>query len=209
MDRKPLKSWIHPDNRVVLLGDACHPMLVSLWSTILPNVQTQDLHCQPYRAQGAAMALEDAAVIGNLLSHLSNPSQLPTLLHAYERLRHSRTAKTQASSRLNQRVFHLPDGPLQVERDDRMREAMEEEMRASCVVPSRHSIDANGRWSPTGFGANGNGSDSKAGSEGNPNQWADRTKNMEQFSYDADEAADRWWREEGEAICRKLNPAFA
>ena len=28
MDRKPLKTWIHPSYRVILLGDACHPMLV-------------------------------------------------------------------------------------------------------------------------------------------------------------------------------------
>ena len=29
MDRKPLKTWIHSSFRVILLGDACHPMLVS------------------------------------------------------------------------------------------------------------------------------------------------------------------------------------
>ena len=29
VDRKPLKTWIHPSYRVILLGDACHPMLVS------------------------------------------------------------------------------------------------------------------------------------------------------------------------------------
>ncbi len=29
VDRKPLKTWIHPSSRVVLLGDSCHPMLVS------------------------------------------------------------------------------------------------------------------------------------------------------------------------------------
>jgi 2-polyprenyl-6-methoxyphenol hydroxylase-like FAD-dependent oxidoreductase len=28
MDRKPLSTWVHPKGRVVLLGDACHPMLV-------------------------------------------------------------------------------------------------------------------------------------------------------------------------------------
>ena len=30
MDRKPLERWVHQDGRVVLLGDACHPMLVRL-----------------------------------------------------------------------------------------------------------------------------------------------------------------------------------
>ena len=28
MDRKPLDTWVHPKGRLVLLGDACHPMLV-------------------------------------------------------------------------------------------------------------------------------------------------------------------------------------
>lgn len=27
-DRDPLSSWIHPDGKLVLLGDSCHPMLV-------------------------------------------------------------------------------------------------------------------------------------------------------------------------------------
>ena len=29
MVRLPLKTWVHPGGRVALLGDACHPMLVS------------------------------------------------------------------------------------------------------------------------------------------------------------------------------------
>lgn len=28
MDREPLESWVHPEGKVCLLGDACHPMLV-------------------------------------------------------------------------------------------------------------------------------------------------------------------------------------
>jgi salicylate hydroxylase len=28
MDRKPLPTWVHRKGRLVLLGDACHPMLV-------------------------------------------------------------------------------------------------------------------------------------------------------------------------------------
>ena len=29
MDRRPLNNWIHDSGRVILLGDACHPMLVN------------------------------------------------------------------------------------------------------------------------------------------------------------------------------------
>ncbi|KAH6897967.1 hypothetical protein BKA70DRAFT_746493 [Coprinopsis sp. MPI-PUGE-AT-0042] len=94
MDRLPLETWVHSDGKVCLLGDACHPML-------------------PYRAQGAAMALEDAAVLGNLLARITSQSELPTLLKAYQTLRHPRASAVQAASRQNQHIFHLPDGPAQ------------------------------------------------------------------------------------------------
>lgn len=28
-DREPLETWVHKEGKVALLGDACHPMLVS------------------------------------------------------------------------------------------------------------------------------------------------------------------------------------
>lgn len=39
-------------------------------------------------------------------------------------LRLPRTAKVQASSTLNQKIFHFPDGPEQVKRDKDMKQAM-------------------------------------------------------------------------------------
>lgn len=153
MDREPLETWVHPGGRVVLLGDACHPML-------------------PYRAQGAAMAIEDAALIGNLFSRISHPSQIKPILLAYQDLRLPRTAQTQRSSRLNQKIFHLPDGPEQEARDASMREAMLN----------------------TDLG----------NFEGNLNQWADKKKNEEQFHYDADEEAEKWWRDKGAREVGKL-----
>ncbi|THG95500.1 hypothetical protein EW026_g6175 [Hermanssonia centrifuga] len=155
MSRQPLEKWIHKSGRVALLGDACHPML-------------------PYRAQGAAMAIEDGAVLGNLFSHISHLSQIAPLLQAYEKLRLERTAATQASSRLNQHIFHLPDGPAQEARDADMRRAMEIEIRKI------------------------NGEHVEVDNEGCHNQWADRRKNEEQFGYDADVAAETWWTEVGE-----------
>ncbi len=46
VDRDPLEHWV--DGNVALLGDACHPMT-------------------PYMAQGAAMAIEDAAILSRCL----------------------------------------------------------------------------------------------------------------------------------------------
>ena len=117
------------------------------------------------------MAIEDAAVLGRLLSHVSRSSQVAPLLRAYESLRLPRTAMTQASSRQNQHIFHLPDGPYQVARDQAMLAAMEAEKNAD-----------------------------EGSTIGNPNQWADKEKNRVQFGYDADETAERWWAENGQGL---------
>ncbi|KAJ7883268.1 hypothetical protein B0H13DRAFT_2538404 [Mycena leptocephala] len=142
-DRDPLDTWIHPSGKVALMGDACHPML-------------------PYRAQGSAMAIEDAAVLGVLFSHITSRRQIRPFLDAYQALRYPRTTETQLASRLNQKIFHLPDGPEQEARDISMRQGMEGSLRE----------ERGEEYSPDG-------------SAGNANVWADRTKNQIQFSYDA------------------------
>ena len=133
MDRAPLRTWVHADGKVVLLGDSCHPML-------------------PYRAQGSAMAVEDAAVLGNLFSRVSSREQITPLLYAYQSIRYDRATDTQASSRLNQRIFHLPDGPEQQRRDADMREAMQ---LALCAQQEGQSASQ------------------QVQGVGNANQWAD------------------------------------
>ncbi|KAG6829177.1 hypothetical protein H0H92_005432 [Tricholoma furcatifolium] len=172
MDREPLRTWIHPSGRICLLGDACHPML-------------------PYRAQGAAMAIEDAAVLGNLLSpssfsrlssSMDDHARLCTLLKSYESLRLPRTSAAQRASRANQRIFHLPDGLAQEARDGVMREAMRVEMER---VGSNAMKD-------------------KAGVKGNVNAWADKKAMAELYNYDADVEVERWWRDESKSKSKDM-----
>ena len=83
-DRAPLAAWGR--GAVTLLGDAAHPML-------------------PYLAQGAAMAIEDAAVLARALSEgRDDPAGA---LRSYERQRHGRTARAQRAARRNGTVYHL------------------------------------------------------------------------------------------------------
>ncbi|KAJ4482208.1 FAD/NAD-P-binding domain-containing protein [Lentinula aciculospora] len=164
----PLETWIHASNRVVLLGDSCHPML-------------------PYRAQGSAMAIEDAAVLGNLFSRISNSSQIPALLKAYEGLRHARGSATQSASALNRQIFHLPDGVEQQQQDAAMKIAMEAEL-------SNHKAK-DGHRLPISSGDN-------------PNVWSDNKKNAEQFDYDPDAAVDEWWALNGSRINLLGGPSF-
>ncbi|OAA56110.1 Aromatic-ring hydroxylase-like protein [Cordyceps fumosorosea ARSEF 2679] len=88
-----LPTWIQ--GPVALLGDACHPML-------------------PYVAQGAANAIEDAAVLATALTCTPN---VPLALKMYEAIRKPRAERIAAGATASARVFHLPDGPEQVARD--------------------------------------------------------------------------------------------
>ena len=82
-DRAPLPRW--SSARATLLGDACHPTL-------------------PFMAQGAAMAIEDAAVLAECVA---TANAVPDALARYEKLRRSRTARIQLGSRGNAKLFHL------------------------------------------------------------------------------------------------------
>lgn len=84
--------------RVALLGDAAHPML-------------------PYLAQGAGMAIEDAAELGLLLKMSSAAAlDVPLALSRYALCRWQRVARVQARSLRNGRVFHAT-GAVQGARD--------------------------------------------------------------------------------------------
>jgi 6-hydroxynicotinate 3-monooxygenase len=76
-ERDPLPFWAQ--GRVVLLGDACHPMT-------------------PYMAQGAANALEDAAVLCRCLTEIDD---VAAAFQSYQATRLERTARVQLTSRQN------------------------------------------------------------------------------------------------------------
>ena len=95
VDRTPLAAWTH--GRTTLLGDAAHAML-------------------PFFAQGAAQALEDAAVLARCLRGVAREG-VPEALQRYEALRRPRASQVQLMSRGREVRNHLPDGPEQRQRD--------------------------------------------------------------------------------------------
>jgi salicylate hydroxylase len=84
---------------VTLLGDAAHAML-------------------PFAAQGAGMAIEDAAVLAKCLAASAgeNISGIPAALKRYARLRRARVLRVQRLARRQGRIYHLA-GPLALARD--------------------------------------------------------------------------------------------
>jgi salicylate hydroxylase len=85
----------HAQGRVALLGDAAHPM-------------------RPYLAQGAGMAIEDAAVLADAVK--VNSSDIPSALQRYAHARWQRNAQVQRRAQRNGHLFHLPP-PLSWARD--------------------------------------------------------------------------------------------
>ncbi|MFI6101671.1 FAD-dependent monooxygenase [Lentzea sp. NPDC051213] len=91
-DRAPITSW--QDSRVVLLGDAAHPVL-------------------QYAAQGACQALEDAVC----LSSVFDPRDVAGSFARYASLRMERTARVHHASRLMGREVYHPAGSAAAARD--------------------------------------------------------------------------------------------
>jgi 2-polyprenyl-6-methoxyphenol hydroxylase-like FAD-dependent oxidoreductase len=82
-NRPPIREW--SSARVTLLGDSAHPTL-------------------PYLAQGAAMAIEDGAVLTRALAMTDS---IPEALQIYQRNRVDRTARIVLQSSANRELFHL------------------------------------------------------------------------------------------------------
>ena len=84
---------------IALLGDAAHAML-------------------PFAAQGAAMAIEDAAVLAGVMSEgpLDTAEQVAAAFKRYERQRQPRVARVQRAARRAGRIYHLA-GPMALARD--------------------------------------------------------------------------------------------
>jgi salicylate hydroxylase len=66
---------------------------------------------------GAAMAIEDSAVLSRILSNASSLADLPTSLQDFEKQRMDRKAKVQSLSLRNLQLYHLEDGQDQRKRD--------------------------------------------------------------------------------------------
>jgi salicylate hydroxylase len=82
-DRRPLMNW--SQGAAALLGDAAHPML-------------------PFLAQGAAMAIEDAAVLAQCLAR--QPDDPAAALRSYVGLRRARVSKVQRLAARNGERYH-------------------------------------------------------------------------------------------------------
>ncbi|KAI8633675.1 putative salicylate hydroxylase [Xylariaceae sp. FL1651] len=75
---EPLSSWHR--GKVVLIGDACHPML-------------------PFGGQGANQAIEDAGALGAILRDVDSAADIPASLQRFEEVRRLRASRVQILSK--------------------------------------------------------------------------------------------------------------
>jgi salicylate hydroxylase len=113
----PLPTWIL--GSVALVGDSCHPTL-------------------PHLAQGAAQAIEDAAVLGEVLTLCpsSSASDINKSLLVYEKIRKERAETLVELAAANGRDLHLGAGAAQEERDKKFA-ALKYEGKKGGAVPDK------------------------------------------------------------------------
>lgn len=75
----PPPTMVSTEAKCLLAGDCCH-----------------SLH--PFLSQGLNLGLEDAATLGQLLSHVDSPSQLPDAIALYDSLRTNRARKVDSET---------------------------------------------------------------------------------------------------------------
>ncbi|KAK3318515.1 hypothetical protein B0H66DRAFT_241177 [Apodospora peruviana] len=113
---KALPTWVH--GAVALVGDACHPTL-------------------PHLSQGAAMAIEDGAVLAECVSRipaekLNDADHISKTLKVYELLRKPHTSALVDLAAFSGRTLHLGEGKAKEERD-----RLFKENGKSGVVPDK------------------------------------------------------------------------
>ncbi|KAN0104053.1 FAD/NAD(P)-binding domain containing protein [Hyaloscypha variabilis] len=97
-----LPSWISKGGNVVVIGDAAHGMT-------------------PYQGQGAAMGIEDGAALAETLGRATNAEDIKRVLPAFEKIRKPRAELIAIASAMLGKIWQMPDGEAQQQRDERMK----------------------------------------------------------------------------------------
>ncbi|KAF8071524.1 hypothetical protein FPV67DRAFT_878307 [Lyophyllum atratum] len=120
-----LEELVHDSGRMVVIGEAAHPM-------------------PPGAIQTTAMAVEDGAVLAKLFSHLRADDQISNFLYAYEDLRQKRCAFVQRKEHGDIAFMSVLPGEMQRGRDDHFRAKRDAGLN---VLDAAEGSDATQEWS--------------------------------------------------------------
>lgn len=118
-DYPTLDEWVHDAGRMVVIGDAAHPLPVS-YMDIFP-LSFVDHISQPGATQSLAMGVEDGAVLAKLFSHLRTEDQIGSFLWAFQDIRQPRCDSISVQEQGILFFMTLSPGEHQEQRDNSMR----------------------------------------------------------------------------------------
>jgi 2-polyprenyl-6-methoxyphenol hydroxylase-like FAD-dependent oxidoreductase len=90
--RDPLPTFVSPQGRIALIGDAAHPFL-------------------PTSIQGASQAMEDGVTLASCLD-IAGKQNVKEAMQVYERIRYERVHKIQATGVTTRDKWHKADWDL-------------------------------------------------------------------------------------------------
>lgn len=122
LETRELQSWVHPDGKFALLGDAAHACLPFMYvpPKMCSSLIARKLIYNP-SAHGAAMGIESAVLLSDLLARATPRSRFHEIFKLYNDAQLPRVRTVIARSRLMGEILDMPDGPSQVERDYMLR----------------------------------------------------------------------------------------
>ncbi|KAI0373571.1 FAD/NAD(P)-binding domain-containing protein [Pilatotrama ljubarskyi] len=113
VERPFLEDWVHPDGRVIAIGEAAHPVPVSF---VIPRPAALLVRLimlsspQAGSLYALGMAAGDAAVLGRLFSHLHRKDQIDSFLNAVPEIRAGRVERVLRAAEGNIFAVSLPPG---------------------------------------------------------------------------------------------------
>lgn len=167
----PLEEWFHDDGPYALVGHAAQPLAVSVIQ--LSRVCKLSIKIQAGSIQEAATAFEDGVALGRIFSRIKNYDQISTYLIAYEEIRRDRDIRAYEKELEDIQFMCLPP-QYAAARDNVLREKGKD---------GRNIFELEIPDDPT---------ESEA--------WVAWEKIVDQFAYNAEEAADDWWHKTGKTI---------
>lgn len=123
--------------------------------------------------QEAAIAFEDGVALGRIFSHLKRSEQIPSFLEAYEDVRRERDI----------RAYEKEIGDVEF-----------------MTLPREYAEPRNALMREKGQGGRNLFEVNIPTDDGTSDGWEEWQRIVDQFAYNAEEAADDWWQSEGKVI---------
>lgn len=119
LDWPEIENWSDDSHRIVLIGEASYPLIVSPFDAARYLYSDYDT-LQPCSTQSCSLSVEAAAVLSTLLSYVRSFDHIPHLVNAYETIRRERSKFLHEVEVTSVMQSMCPPGPEQEARNVEM-----------------------------------------------------------------------------------------